>query len=82
VAEVAEHGSRLGAREARDEVRAVRLGGVQLALEARVGQVRAQPLLAFALVPGRVHGLEADEPRQDRGGLLLQLVGRGHPQGS
>jgi hypothetical protein len=77
VREVAQHRPGLIAGQRGDEVRPLRLGAVELALQAGVGQVVAQPLLAGALVPGRVDGVELDELGQDLGGLLLQRVGHG-----
>ena len=65
------------AAQARDEVRPLRVAAVeQLALEARVLQVARQPLLARALVAGRVDRVEADQPRSRTSAVLgLQVHG-------
>ena len=73
VGEVAEHRAVGLAAQPRDQVRALVLDAVELALEARLGQVVAQVLLAFPLLPRRVDGVEADQVAEDVGGLLLQV---------
>ena len=74
VGEVAEHGPVALAAQRRDEVRALGLGAAQLDVEARVLEVAREPLLARALVPRRVDRVEGDQPGQDLGRLLLELL--------
>ena len=78
VREVAERRAVLAAAERGDEVRALRLGAVELDLQPGVREVVREPLLALALVAGRVDGAEADQRREDLGGLVLQLLGEAH----
>ena len=74
VREVAEHRALRLAPQSRDEVRALGiLGAEQLALEPGVLEIALQPLLARALVAGRIDGVEADQPREDVSRLFLQV---------
>ena len=72
VREVAERRA-VAAAQRGDEVRALRLGAVELDLEPGVGQVVREPLLTRALVAGRVDRVEPDQLAQDLGGLVLQV---------
>jgi hypothetical protein len=72
VREVAERRT-VAASIGRDQVRALRLGAVELDVEPRVGQVVREPLLAFALVARRIDRAEADQRGEDLRRLLLQV---------
>ena len=61
------------AAQARDEVRALGLGAQKLDFEARFAQLGRDHLLRRALVAGRVDGVEADQPLEELGRLLLQV---------
>src|SRR5690606_32557445 len=79
VAEQAERRPLLAAAQARDEVRPVRDGAEQLALEADGRQPLGEELLARPLVAGWVDGSEADQPLQQRDRLGLEIGGHRAP---
>jgi hypothetical protein len=82
VREVAEHRASRVAAQPRDEVRPLGrlVGGVQLAFEPGILEVGLQPLLARALVAGRVDRVELDEAGEDVGRLGLEIhPGNGSP---
>ena len=77
--EVAERGTGPAPSEPCYQIRAAGLRAEQLALEARAAQMARQELLGRPLVPWRIDGVEADQPREQ----LLRLglwLGRAHPQ--
>ena len=75
VREQAQDGTRgLAAVQARDEVWALGGAAEQLAREAGGGENAGEVLLRGALVAGRVDGVEAEQPPQQRDGVVPELV--------
>ena len=62
--------------QTRDQVRALVARAQQLALEPGRLELSAQQLLRGPLVPGRVHGVEPDQPLEQRGRLVRERHGR------
>ncbi len=78
---IGEHGVRVGeeregrtvaARDPRDEVRAMRLQSIELALDSILREVVAQQLRGDRLVPRRVHRVEPEKPLQELCRLFAQ----------
>jgi hypothetical protein len=61
-----------GPGQPRDEVRALRYPGVELALDTRVLEVRAKQLGRGGLVARRVGGVDTDQLPQELDRLVLQ----------
>ena len=70
VTQVAEGGTVAPAFQSRHEVRALRHGGKQLALEADVGEDPLEVLDRRTLVAGRVDRVEADQALKELGGVV------------
>ena len=65
----------VAARESRDEVRALRRLGEQLALDSVAGEVGPKCLRSDGLVAGRIDGVDAEERLEELGRLLAEGQG-------